>query len=106
MASVIGGPRLRDVARTGGAGNGRPPGRPGDGNNAWICRDARTKGMNARGRRSHCRPPGGTREHGPVAAPVNCRYTCYLRPPARLAPVRRDVLPSLVNRADPSRGAD
>lgn len=67
---------------------------------------SRTTGMNARGRRSRCSPSGRTRGHGSAAAPVNCRYTCCLRPPARLAPVRRDVLPSLVNRADPSEGAD
>lgn len=28
---------------------------------------SRTRGMNARGRRSHCRPPGRTRGHGSAA---------------------------------------
>jgi len=68
---------------------------------------SRSSGTNARGSKEVAGqalgPDGG---HGPAAAVVNCRCTCYLRSPARLAPVRRDVLPGLVNRAGPAEGAD
>lgn len=62
------------------------------------------RGMNARGRKSQRGSSGRRQGHGSVTAAITCRYTCYLRSPARLAPVRREVLPGLVNRADPAEG--
>lgn len=69
-------------------------------------RRSRASGMNARGRRSSCEPSGRTRRHGPTAAAIGCRYTCYPRSPAQLAPVRPDVLPGPVNGAGPAEGPD
>ena len=50
--------------------------------------------------------PGPASEHGSAAA-VNPVPACLRpAPPARPTPVRQDVLPSLANRTDQSRGAD
>jgi hypothetical protein len=60
----------------------------------------------SRGRPDGRLPPGPALERSSAAAVIPVPARLRPAPPARPTPVGQDVLPSLANRADPSRGAD